>query len=282
MKIYSVPSVDDVRSCITPVLVGKDEDPEFQYTDAETDRQFSITQMADGSYFMTEAIPSGRRYKLVNGNAQFFDCDIAMAHKDGNPNGFRDTMREHRVRTDQLVFDLGGGCLGMIVHPTLEDCAAAIVKSIQDNTWYRYFEPRSEQDMVKDARQAAMESHRYWKGVLETIDENDGDGTSLFAGTSTFTGAPLDQDARQRVLAYLNAPSQEGWLAVRDMGITTLKTWWLAWTEIDRNAPFSGREGFPDADTARRAIRHAVDATRERAKQKLVENPSPTGLRAVK
>lgn len=282
MKTYGVPSVEDVRSCITPVLVRKGENPEFQYTDAETGRQFCITQMDSHGYFMCEATPIGRRWDIVNGHMHYSNCDVSMALKDGSANGFRDALREHGISANSQVFNIAGGGLGMIVLDTLEDCAAAIVKSIQDDEWYRDCAPRTEQDRVKDARESAASRHSYWKDVLDTIDRNGGDGTGLFAGTSTGYGAPLSQEARQKILAYLNAPSQDGWLGIRDMLVTRSKTLWLAWCDVDRTAPISGSEGFPDADTLRHALRNAIDATRRRAERELSENPLPSGLRVVK
>lgn len=89
----------------------------------------------------------------------------------------------------------------------------------------------------------------------------------LFDGTTNMFG-PLDQEIRQRILRFLNNPSEKNWddifsIIINDRAkLSGTRTIWQAVLAIDPTFPRtkSGKhwERVPDAMTVARAIRAAV------------------------
>jgi hypothetical protein len=266
------------------------EDREYTYKDAQTGRSFEIRQyegMDDAGqptsrYFMSEWTPNGRLCEQdKRGKLRFReDPRIREAEKRVGPNKLFDELSHLSIEVDKLVLDGGGLGVNSRFFPTLRACAQNIVKALKADKRYCDIRRVSRQERIQRERRQAKDSNAYWKAQKAALDTADAVNAGLFKGCHTMMGAPLSKEARERVLAYLNRPSQESWLEVRSLCITGSATLWQAWGLYDVTAPRSGNVGYPERETLISAIRHAVEEREKEIAQRLAAT-TPSGLRIV-
>ncbi len=273
------------------VRMNSREDRVYQYKDPSTERVFEVrrSETLDAQdnpcfqYFLEEYAPIGRIVECdAKGNAISARDEplIKEIEERIGPNGL---MRElHRLRIDVtgLVLSGGGYCVGNILHSSLEDCAKAIAVALESNERYRYFQPLSEQDQIKLARDTEKMSHAYWSEQAAALEKAEEVGQGLFKGCFNLFG-PLDRENQARVLNYLNQPSLERWLEVRSLCICGPVTLWQAWVADDPTAPRQGSSEHPTAEALRKAIRNAVENRRQEIAEKC-KMTNPSGLTLVR
>lgn len=120
-------------------------------------------------------------------------------------------------------------------------------------------------------RRAAAEAVKYWYEQEAALRSAEQVGHGLFKGCHDLLGQTLSPESQQRILRYLNAPTQKRWLETRSLIIVSHVTLWQAWCAVNPVAPRSGDKGFPSPETLRQAIRSAVEQRKAHIRDKLQE-----------
>lgn len=269
-------SFPDVEGIVSMLVVHPDfdhrEEPSYSYTEPTTRRQFRIrglTQVSDEgkeapSFFLEEMCPNGRMFSQQEGSERidqvWDEPRIRELEASVGPNGLMAALAEHSIRPENMVFVGGGFGVGSIYHGSLQECAQAIVRSLQDNVRYEHLRALGPQEKLRLDAQSAKQAYAYWTAQLHSLEHSRQQETGLFRGCSTMFGALLQDEDKKAILAYLNHPTQKAWLQIRGLSITGSHTLWQAWCEYDPAAPRSGSSGRPSAAVLRKAIPHAVSA----------------------
>lgn len=270
-----------IKSRLIPLL--KTSPKQYGYTDAGTGRLFNIREQEDGRFFLEEAIPNGRCVEQTDQGKviKAWDEPRILEIERSGANGFRDGIAKTDIDPATLVFVGDGYGIDSIYHDTLNDCAGVIDDAIKRNVRYQGRRTISDREKLKQARQEAAGQRAYWQGVVAMFNTHEQASTGLFCGCHDGLGHPLTPETKHAILAYLNAPDQNGWLSIRDKLITSSTTLWQAWLLLDAAAPRSGVRGHPRTAALRKAIRHAVTTKRQEAIDTLAALPSESGLTVV-
>jgi len=282
---------------------GSSEDMDYDYIDPETARWFNIRQMGetgdpDVSYFLFEMVPNGRVVEEdADGRviASWDEPRIEEAKQEFGPNAVGGVIagmdlfsypyavlsQGARVENpDALpcVVYVGGG-FGVDSHylPSLEACAGEIAQTLRADQRHSCRREMSPEEIEGNRREEVRLSLGYWRSRHEAMETALEANHGLLKGFHNMFG-PLDKDARERILDYVNAPDAGKWLGddevagLRDMCIVDGVTAWQAWCAVDPDAPRSGSDPlFPDPETFKRAVRTAVEQERETIGRRLAE-----------
>ena len=282
---------DAVLAAFIPSLPLKGEEHEYSFRDPETERSFEVLRFEalneqfqpEIRFFLSEQVPNGRACETNKSGHVIHAWDLpgfkAMVASVG-PNGLMGELRASGVDTDTLVSEGGGFGIDSVYHASLDMCAQEIAQAIVANKWYRSFKPLTKQEKVKQDRKSAVQSHEYWNSQRQTMDAAQASEEGIFKGCSNGLGERLSEETKHKILAYLNAPSQEKWLDVRGLIITGAGTLWQAWCAHDDDAPRAGSIGYPQKQMLLEAIRTAV-AQRDAEIARRLSKTTPSGLRAV-
>jgi hypothetical protein len=259
----------------------------YDYTHLNTGRQFSVrcSERADGKnrFFLCEMRPNGRMME-VNEQGDIVrawdEPRIDESESQVGPNELLATLRMKGIDVDALVFYGAGYSVDSIYHDGLEACAASIAQAINDNARYIAYRKLAPEEEASLGHLQEVQAVEYWHDEADAAKRAEQFGSGLFKGCYTMMGQPLEQDVQQRILAYLNAPTQQTWLDIRSFVIAGHITLWQAWVAADVLAPRSGDNGFPTPKVLRLAIRECVRERRRLIKEKL-DDVGPRGLRSV-
>lgn len=279
--------LNSLVTCIPDAHATEELDYEFLHPNG---RRFEIRRFErhDGKkeFFLAEFIPSGRILKFNSqGHCIRSDEDprIKEAEKTVGPNGFLDEMR--RIGIDPKTMGFYGGGLGVftIYLYSLEECAEAIAKAIDQNVRYKHcIDPNTlpAPSKIKMERMESAASHAYWEAESRASDLAWRNGEGLFAGCYSSMSGEIAGEFKKAILSYLNAPSQEMWVSIRGYIIAGHVTLWQAWCAVDKDAPRSGLEGFPSSEVLRNAIRKAAEDRKAEVQTKS-KGTSATGLKLI-
>ena len=278
----------NVTQILTAFVTHVDDgEPCYDYTHSETGRRFSVrrTERVDGKslFFLCELRPNGRMME-VNEQGDIVrawdEPRIDESESQVGPNKLLTTLRTMGIDVDALVFYGAGYSVNSIYHDSLEACAEAIAKALNDNARYTAYRKLSADEKASLQHLQSVQSVEYWHEEADAAKKAEQQGSGLFKGCYTMMGHALEQDVQQRILAYLNAPTQRGWLDIRSIVIAGHVTLWQAWVAADVLAPRSGDKGFPTPKVLRLAIRQCIRDRRRHIKEK-IEEVGPRGLRSV-
>jgi hypothetical protein len=283
-----------IKAQLEPEMPDYDEfeDPCYFYRDTRTMRDFEIRQFEriDDSgavriqFFLHEFVPNGRIGKTnEHGHVTHIweEPLVAEVEKRLGPNHLISELEKSGIYTPHLIRSGGGRGAGSRYFDSIEACATAIAHALFNNVRYDYLNPLTEQQKARLDFHAAKNVYAYLleqKKSLETAMSTCEEG--MFKGCTDLCGAPLDNDCKKAILAYLNEPLPGTWLQIRRMVVTGTGTLWQAWCAYDRNAPSYGAVGFPPPDTLITALRKAIERRAQEIDEELAVS-SPTGLRLV-
>ena len=278
----------DILANLTPLDA---ELTEYEYTDEETGRIFEMRRGThlDGAprFFLSEFCPNGRMGEWDERGYLIRSWDeprIKLIEAQRGPNGLLPTLKTLGVDVASVILFSGGYSINSIYHDSLLACADAIAQALMRNKRYKYTRPLTPEEIASRRHRDAVHSVEYWHEEAEAANEGEREIDGLFKDCRSMTG-PLAPEIQRQILAYLNSPTQTGWLQVRNAQITAASTLWLAWTKVDSSAPLAGNDRCPDPCVLRTAIRYAVERQqgfklKQKIKQKLQE-VGPRGLRSV-
>lgn len=224
-------------------------------------RSFDIRSQDDGSFFLSEMIPTGA-FQTTNGGI-VHDPRIKTAAE--NPNGCRDAIIAAGLDPATLFHAGGGYGVYSRYLPDLRSVVDAILTAIETNVRYDH----QDRDLMADAGFAAElakrteESQRQFRIMEAELDAAAIERESgIFIGLRHMMG-PLGDETKLAILSYLNEPTDERWDAIASTTIAGFTTLWQAWAAIDPKAPRSlEAEGkwprIPDPETVRSAMRHVA------------------------
>jgi hypothetical protein len=264
-----------------------DDERSYDYTHLDTGRRFSVrcSERADGKnrFFLCELRPNGRMLE-VNEEGEIVrawdEPRIDETESRVGPNELLAALRTMGIDVDAMVFWGAGYSVDSIYHDSLETCAEFIAKALNDNARYTANRKLSPEEEASLEHLQSVQSVEYWHDEAEAAKRAEQQGSGLFKGCYTVMGQALEQDVQQRILAYMNAPTQQGWLDIRSIVIAGHITLWQAWVAADVLAPRSGNRGFPVPKVLRLAIRQCIRDRRRDIKEK-IEEVGPRGLRSV-
>jgi hypothetical protein len=267
------------------------EDRSYSYRDNATERDFEIRRFDNVDekgrpcprYFVSEFEPNGRMCETDSRGHVTRGWDEPLIQETEarvGPNLLMTELRNAGVDPTHMVRMGGGLGVGSRFFPTLEECAQKIAEAIASNARYRYFEPLTPQQKTQLEFSSAKASHTYWREQERSFETSNAGTAGLFKGCTTMFGSALPDDTQKAILAYLNAPDQDKWLAIRSLIVTGSGTLWQAWGAYDTLAPRGGNVGYPDSETLTAALRAAVTRRAEEIRERLAQS-SATGLRAI-
>lgn len=253
----------------------------LDYIHETTCREFRIeVDEQENRFFLYEFVPNGR-IAVFRGNEiidVYQDPQIHQLEARYGPNKLVGKLVECGISPSAVIKTGGGYSVDSRYLSSLQECAEAIAQCLVDDRRYDCRRELTGQDKTRLAREEAKTSFAYWKS-LEARQDAAMREPGIFKGCFGMMG-PLTVRCKHEVLSYLNAPSSRTWLKIRGYPILGHSTLWQVWSDYDANAPVSGDEGFPEAETLRQAIRHAVAQRQIEIKNKL-ESLSASGLALV-
>ena len=217
-----------LRNQITQALLDSADANTF-FLHRPTGRLFDIRPQGNGTFYVTDALPNTK--------------PLADAIS-GNPNASANLIAQRKLDRSELIFVGGQIDQGAVCHDDFEAMLSAIVTAIESNTLLAHAPPRcaAPPSPIDDARLAVREAQdavEYWRRCAEPLVTR---GTIL-EGAHNVLG-PLNHEARQRVLAFLNAPSADTWSVCYSLCVVGFRTLWEVWCEHDVDAPRSlGADG---------------------------------------
>lgn len=216
-----------LRRAISQLLQGKDE---ARYLHEATGRLFAICAEDDGRYFVSEFLPNDPEI-----------LDLIRA----DPNATQQIRDQRGVDRESLAFFAGGYGLGTIYHPGLDAAVDAIVDAIDSNVVLKDCltpEERAEQlgpkGLAREAVAEAEASVAYWQDQAR----RPGSQGSILDGAKSMLG-PLGDDAKKRILSFLNDPSVATWDDCCSLIVDGRRTLWQLWTDHDETAPRAVADG---------------------------------------
>jgi hypothetical protein len=264
-----------------------EDESSYDYTHLDTGRLFSVrcSERADGKnrFFLCEMRPNGRMLE-VNEQGEIVrawdEPCISETESRVGPNELLAALRTIGIDVDAMVFCGAGYSVHSIYYDGLENCAESIAQALNDNARYTAYRKLSPDEKVSFEHLKAVQSVGYWHDEADAIKRAEQQGSGLFKGCYTMMGHALEQDVQQRIVGYLNAPTQQAWLDISSIVIAGHITLWQAWVAADVLAPRSGDRGFPVPKVLRLAIRQCIRDRRRDIKEK-IEEVGPRGLRSV-
>lgn len=235
-------------------------------------RRFHVRGQDDGRYFLEEYRPNGRVCTGEFGKPGFHcwdDPQLKALLATCGPNAVYGAAREAGIDLDQAVSCGAGYGVYSRYFDSLEACAAAVNEALAQDAWYSAQDEAKRRDPAYREQLRAQESRQrkaYQAEQARRRAEATAVNAGLFKGCFNLFG-PLPKAAQTQILAYLNAPSQDGWDAIHGLliGGGRTATLWQAWCAIDPEAPKSRPldapwPRLPEPETLRRAIRSVAEA----------------------
>lgn len=249
-------------------------------------RRFEVRVLGEGELFLEEISPTGV-FHLGEDPGVYDPRDFKQwpRHEEfrDDPNGYADAIRNDGLDPDKMC----GGGSGISVHSkffdTLEEVAQAIIMSVHDNVRYCSIDcdllndenqKQRLQEFTETERKTFQETQRQLhRNALKTEH-------GLFKGLHTMSG-PLPDDAKKRILSFLNSPSNETWDAIHGLMVKGGTTMWQAWVAADPQAPRSNPldgewSTIPDPETIRSAMMELSAHTENDLEGTSVETPEDT------
>lgn len=264
-----------------------DDEHSYDYVHLDTGRRFSgrLSERADGKkqFFLCETCPNGRMLEVNEEGETVRAWDeprIDEAESRVGPNALLATIGTMGIDVNSMVFWGAGYSIGSIYYDSLEACAESIAQALDDDVRYTPYRKLSPEEEASVGHLKNVQSVEYWHDEAEAAKRAEQFGSRILKGCYTMLGQPLGEDTQQRILAYLNAPTQQTWLDIRSFIIAGHVTLWQAWIAADTLAPRSGNSGFPSPKVLRLAIRQCIRDRKRLIKEK-IEEVGPRGLRSV-
>lgn len=273
-------SSEEVSKGFVVVLTGADEERTFRYVHPDTNRQFQAFRNKD-LFFLVEVTPSNR---IAEFNKQGYcisskeDPRLSAIEASSGPNYFIEECHRLGINPEGLIFDVPSYSKDSVFHDSLDGCASEIARAITANVRYvsRTFAPLSEADVAEQQRLETRSKKQFWDFARQAAIAAKEHSAGIFNGCHNMGGGPLSKETKDRILSYLNNPSNDLWNDVRGAVVVGGTTLWQAWVAYDVQASRSGNKGFPSADALRESIRHAVDANMQRVESELRDLDLPT------
>jgi len=224
---------------------------------ADNGRLYEIRQFGREKFLLGEFRPNGMLAKVVKGDTCYERSQIILDVLDKvSPNKLMPHLEQLGINQDEVVKVGAGINISSIYYASLEAACDAIQSSINNDSWLVTVTEPTAEDLQNQRKQALVDQVAFLtecKNRLESARKLPG----LFSGCHSML-EDLSAESRQQILSYLNRPSQEAWLKIRNMLITCEQTLWAAWSRYDLSAPRAGNVGYPGADTLKRSIRMAI------------------------
>ncbi|MTH95676.1 hypothetical protein [Roseibium sp. RKSG952] len=254
-----------VKSLKKSIIFDEDETSAEMSFRTTNGRRFEVGALGGGKLFLTEISPTGVFYlgkdPGVYNPADFERWPRHEEFKD-DPNGYADAIRGDGLDPDKMC----GSGSGIGVHSkffdTLEEVAQAIIISVNDNVRYcsTDLDLLNDEDYNQRLQKIAETEQKAFRESQRHLHRNSlKTEHGVFKGLHTMFG-PLSDDAKKRILSFLNSPSNETWNAIHGLILKGGTTMWQAWIATDpqapRSKPLDGEwPAIPDPDTIRSAMR---------------------------
>lgn len=204
-------------------------------------RVFSIDELENGTWHLSELLPNGRCYREVGeGKSPEFWADDRILDLMDDPNGLRAALRDIGINDHEVIRTGGGYTIGTIYYDSLEDVCEAIYKSIRENVWYESVDYTLRDD--PEFKKKMEEEHRIlleeYREEVIAQHEMSLKEKGLFNGLHSLMG-PLTDDAKHRLLCYLYEQTVENWKKVYSLSIKGVTTVWQACAKVDPKMPMS-------------------------------------------
>lgn len=292
MPVIDIPAQKFVANAIRrsrrPAAEGDSECARYAYM-APNGRRFEIREYedSDAPFFVSELRPNGRVYEgnLDDARSARYWLEPQVEELLDDPNGFEAAIQDLGFdREDRgVIYNAGGLGVATIYYGTFEDVANAIVRAISANQWLDSVDRellnspefqaklREDEKQMRDLYRAEMKAHH--EAALEA-------GSGLFKGLHNMMGEPLPKEIRDRILSFLNSPTQETWEQCYSICVKGGTTLWQAWAKVDSSAPRSRpHEGewpsIPDAEIIKKALRQLGEKPALRAEDPDAPKPAP-------
>jgi hypothetical protein len=240
-----------------------DGQSEMEFTSVNG-RTFVLREEDDGTYFAFEYIPTGRlAHEREDGNYDYSDWVGHEAAK-GDPNGYMAAAEAAGISRNEIVS--GGAGYGVYTRylPSITEAAEEFARCIRENERYddldraKMADPEFHEELKRSEEET---SKAYWASQTAAHEYSMESEVALFKGLYGMMG-PLSDGAKQRLLSFFNAPSQETWDDCARLMIKGGKTMWQLWCDVDQNAPRSldgDWPAIPDVEMMRNALRALGD-----------------------
>lgn len=259
---------------IRPVIGMKArEEPGYRFI-ADNGRVFHIWDMRERhpqpsrAFFMEEMRPNG---KVITQIKPYVECEQseAVLRLLESPNDFEAALAEVGIDSESLVYVGSGFGVYTRYFASLEACAATIADYLERNAWYdaQDHDLMADPDYQRHLKKLDAEERRHFQAAERTRHEQSMRlDHGLFKGLYAMTG-PLSEDAKRRILAFLNAPSKANWDAVARYIVKGSTTMWQLWASFDPEAPRSlpstdGPERWPTVPEPERMRNALLDLGR--------------------
>jgi hypothetical protein len=244
---------------------------------SDAQRVFEIRQFGRSKFLLSEFRPNGVISESSNKGTTFDRTRLSEAGMSSvAPNDFADWLSAKGISIDTVMREVPRLSLESYFYESIEDTLCAIEQAIDDNTWYEKRQEVTAEALEIQRSEALVDRVQFWSACQASLDAAKG-LPGLFKGCHSMMG-PLSADAQRAVLSYVNNPSHEGWLSIRNTLITTNTTIWAAYTRMSGKTNRIHAGDFPGSDAIKRAIRNAIAQWQEEVTKKLQAALSETEL----
>jgi hypothetical protein len=249
---------------------GSSEERLWNYYD-DNGRIFEIRQFGARKFLLGEFKPNG---KIVVSSPEGCSTKLSTVVKDAlanaTPNELCRLLMSKGVEPDNLVREGVEIYLTSFYHDSIDLACQEINDAIGSDIWYSKQVELTAEELKAQENANAFDAVQFWTSCKESLTLAEAQ-LGLFKGCHTALGPCLSEATKSEILSYLNAPTQQAWLNLRNNTITINTTLWSAWIDFAPTAPRSGSKGYPPAEVLRMTIRSAISNWSEKVDKRLVE-----------
>lgn len=209
-------------------------------------RQFEIVQKSTGAFLPYECIPTGGVMETVGSGESWRVClanqvDIIKAYFQ-SPGDFSVACAELGLERKNIIFTDPDFPFGSLQYETFSAALEAIYRALEEDAVLMSWRSRDNHDEAsadipfQSDLEILIADRKRWSSAIQTQPRPE----SLFYKTDL--GVGLSDNARAKVLDYLNAPSFEKWEGVRGFPVFENRRVWDILFLHDQKTPAKATE----------------------------------------
>lgn len=257
-------SAEFIKAALRRSAKQSDDRIEMTYRSNEG-RDFVLREEDNGTFFAFEFIPNGRLFdEQVDVPTAYWEWD-GHAAAEADPNGYMAAATADGVLREEMIRVGSGYCVYTRYLASIDEAADEFAKAIADNVRYddldraKMADPEFQKHLAASEAQASVVYREHQAQMHARAVERE---HGIFKGLHGMMG-PLSDGAKQRILSFLNSPSNETWDDCARLMIKGGDTMWQSWCNIDPKAPRSldgdssadSWPRIPDVDMIRQMLR---------------------------
>ncbi|OGU23768.1 MAG: hypothetical protein A2580_17960 [Hydrogenophilales bacterium RIFOXYD1_FULL_62_11] len=212
---------------------------EYHFCDSLTLRKFVISQLEEATYYLSEQVPTGKRYEghpSSRPRAQREDPRLQYLAA-GSPNQFAQRLDSSNIEDEDVSYAVAGYFRGQKTYDTLSSALAEIAHVIRTDQRYRPFESLTEKIYGTGSQPESSRSIRMVQDGLAAQSANE--------------DAAEKSPARQFVNRFLQQPSVAAFRVAKKLLVVEPEATAGSWSgKQDRRKAIAAKQEASDSNTS--------------------------------